>query len=162
MLSNFTAYQGRVFDVVGLRGAKPAGDVQLSQTLFGADSGGEVITGVQKLAQRWTMEFLTIIGSMKFLKGRGTDFMRKARQNRFRTEVDVFSAFAFAEVGLGKNLRKEESDDRPDDERYASSELLTVTLAEDFLALTVRVTSLAGTSRDVILPIKIVPVQITL
>ena len=52
-------YQGRRFDAAAFRGATPSGEVKLSQSLFGPDSSGEVMTGTAKLAQRFPMEFLT-------------------------------------------------------------------------------------------------------
>jgi hypothetical protein len=70
-------YVGRVFDILALRGAVTRGSVNLSQTLFDATTSGEVCTGIQKLAQRWALEFLTIRGSMGFhLANRGIDFLQ--------------------------------------------------------------------------------------
>jgi len=154
---NFQAYHGRTFDLLALRGAQPVRNVRLDQTLFGTDSGGDVCTGIQKLAQRWVLGFLTIRGTMKFLPALGTDFLREGRRGQFRTEADIVAAFGFAMVPLGKQLRNEERADQPNDERYGGAELLRVTLTGDSMSLTVRISSLAGTSREVILPISVVP-----
>lgn len=146
-------YQGRKYDLLAFRGARPVGDTLLSQTLFGIDSSGEICVGVQKLAQRWALEFMTETGSMTFRRQRGCDFMRAARQGRLRTEQDVQTEFDFANLDVQRNLVNEEYAGMPDDERFDRAELLGLGILADSLRLTVAIYSIAGDSRKVILPI---------
>ena len=165
-------YQGRRFDVLAFRGARASGEVQLSQTLFDEDtnnsifdsvSGGEVCTGTQKLAQRWALEFLTERGSMPFhMATRGSSFMRNARQGRIRTEFDVHSFFNFAAQQVQTNLINEETDEMQDDERFDRAVLTRNTIFEGALQLYVTITSLAGDTAEVILPITIIPINISI
>lgn len=155
-------YIGRRFDVLAFRGSDRSVGAA-SQTLFDGANGGEVCTGPQKLAQRWALEFLTVRGSMGFhLSSRGTDFMRWARQGLIRTEFDVRSYFNFAAQQARINLLNEELDDTPDDERLDRADLQQISLLVDGLELAAAVRSLAGESRQVILPISIVPANLTL
>lgn len=156
-------YVGRVYDILSLRGAVPRGRTVLSQTLFDVAAPGTVCTGVQKLAQRWALEFLTIRGSMGFhLQERGTDFMRIARQGAFRSELDVQTEYDFAAVQVRQNLLAEETPAMHAEDRFGTDDLQQILLGPDFLELSVTIISLAGDSRSVILPINITPTNLNL
>lgn len=146
-------YAGRQYDVLALRGATAVGSTELSQSLFDEQSNGEICVGIQKLAQRWVMEFLTELGSMRFLPNRGCRFVTDLRRGRLRRQVDVVTSFGFSAFTIAANLQQEETTDMPDDERFDKAELLDITVAQDSISLSVNVLSLAGTSRAVILPI---------
>lgn len=155
-------YLNRKFDVLAFRGAEPRGEVQLNQSLFGADVGGEVCTGAQKLAQRWALEFLTVRGSMGFhLAARGSDFLRWARQGRLRTEYDVQAYFNFTAQQVRISLLNEETESMNPEERLRRATLLRIVLFGDSLELYVNITSLAGDTRQVILPIPLTPANIS-
>jgi len=156
-------YAGRLFDVLAFRGAESRGDINLEQSLFGADVGGEVCTGIQKLAQRWLLEFMTEQGSMGFhMATRGSEFMTWARSGILRTEYDVTAYFGFAAEQTRTQLLLEEDDTMPDEERFGSVSLDEIGLAPGQLELGVTLTSRAGDSRKVILPISITPVNLSL
>lgn len=168
-MSTAADYIGRRFDVLSLRGATERGEVKLNQslfdtsarTIFDAVHGGEVCTGIQKLAQRWALEFMTERGTMGFhLRNRGSDFIKWYRSGRLRTEFDVQAYFNFAAQQVRSNLVNEEPDDMPDDERFGLANLDRLAIAAGYLSLYVTVSSVAGTSRKVILPITIVPANI--
>jgi hypothetical protein len=148
-----TDYLNRRYDILALRGGQAAGKTQLSQSLFDSDVGGEICVGIQKLVQRWVLEFLTELGSMPFKATRGTQFMRQVRQGQLRTEADVIAAFNFAAVDVRLNLVNEEYAGMPDDERMGSAELLQVAILADHLQLTMQLTSQAGTARRFIVPV---------
>lgn len=141
------------------------GPVRLTQSLFDEHSSGEICTGIQKLSQRVAIEFLTEKGSMPYLPDRGTEFMTKLRQGRLRTELDVTLEFNFAIIDIAQNLITEEATytdiPMPDDERFASAELTSIAILADFLQLTMLVTSVAGDSREVIMPISTLPIDVS-
>ena len=165
-------YINRDFDVLAFRDVQPTGEARLTQSLFNSNSartifdaeiGGEVCTGIQKLAQRWVLEFLTQRGSMGFhLATRGSDFTRWMRQGRLRTEFDVQAYFNFAAQQVRVNLINEETEDMHDEDRFSRVNLDRVVLFEGTLELYITLTSQAGESRQVILPIPIVPTNITI
>jgi hypothetical protein len=142
---------------------------KLGLELFNDETSGEITTGVQKLAQRWLLEFLTESGSMPGLPSRGTNFMRAARTGRFRIEQNVRAEFALATMQARRSLTAEEYEEMPSSERFADAQLLNVIILPGagvnaasgttavFLSLNVKIISLAGDSRDVVVPITYVP-----
>lgn len=152
-------YIGRQFDLLAFRGAERVGDVQLDQTLFGIDASGEICTGVQMLAQRWLLKFLTIRGSMTFLPNEGTTFVSQVRNGELRNEADVEAAFQVAAIQVRANMLNEETSSMHDEDRMGNATLKTIGILADWIELTVQITSLAGTSRQVILPIPYLPIK---
>lgn len=162
-------YANRKYDYLGLQNTVGPGDRRLGLELFNKETSGKLTTGVQKLAQRWLLEFMTETGSMPGLPARGTNFMRTARTGGFRTPVNVRTAFALADMLIKKNLTAEETTAMPRDERFKSAEITNVAILPGFdvsqksgstavfLTLGVKITSLAGDSREVVLPIEIMP-----
>ena len=160
---DYLALRNTTAPTVGTREKK------LGLELFNEETSGEITTGVQKLAQRWLLEFLTESGSMTGLPQRGTNFMRAARTGRFRVERNVRTEFALATMRIQQILNAEEYDDMPYSERFSDAVLLntivipgaTVNQASGttavFLSLNVRIISQAGDSREVIVPITYVP-----
>lgn len=154
-------YQNRAFDVLAVRGAAYPGSALLSQTLFGTDAAGEICTGVQKLAQRFLLEFLTEKGSLTFLPERGCAFLRLLRLGYLRTEADVAVEFNFAVLEIKQNLTGDEVATTPNDERFQNAVLDSVALDADAMTLNITITSVAGDTREVILPLALVPSPLT-
>jgi hypothetical protein len=125
--------------------------------LYDEDNSGRICTGIQKLAQRWTLEFLTETGSLPYLPDRGCDFMTVVRQGRLRTQANVIAAFNSASLLVDRNLRNEETETMPDDERFDAAELLAAAVVAGYLYLRVMIMSRAGDGRAVILPIETLP-----
>jgi len=151
-------YQNRVFDMTAFLGAKSSGDTLLTQALFTADTPGAICTGVQKLAQRWLLTFMTKEASMTFQPTLGTDFMTQASYG-FRTETDAITAFELAKLQAAQQLINEESDTWNNEDRYSVAELESVTLSTTSMFLRIKITSLAGTIREVILPVSTMPIS---
>lgn len=137
-------YIGRTIDLVHLHGDDEVKEVLLEQTLAPAGTGGSVATGIKKLIQRFVLELFTEKESMPFLAGRGSSFMIKARQGLLRSQLDVFQAFSQAEVEIRTQLRLEEQSTDPNDERYGSATLLSVSFTTSFISMTIRLTSRAA------------------
>lgn len=158
-----TQYINRKFDILAFRGATERGEVRLNQSLFDSLSAGEVCTGAQKVAQRWALEFLTPLGSMGYhLVDRGTNFLARARNGRIRTELDVQLEYSIAATLVRQQMLADETDDMADEDRFGSDALLDIILAEGRLSLKVQILTLAGETREVILPINITPVNMSL
>ena len=149
-------YAGRTVDYLAFDDAKASGDALLSQQLVKAGQSGAVITGIEKLVQRILLELLTEKGSLEYTPSRGTFFMTQLRLGTVRTSQALFGSFSAATLDIRNNLTAEESASDPKDERYGNLELLNASLLGDTATLSVRVTSLAGESRTVIYPLRIV------
>lgn len=150
-----TNYSGRKIDLLIFQGTQPAGDQKL--TLAFGDAG-EITTGIQKLAQMFTTLFLTERGSINSEPTRGTEFVTAVRRSRIRDESSLNSEFVMAAEAVRKFLALiEDEGGVPDDETFQSAVLDRFTLDEDAGQLTmfVRITSAAGSSRIVFLPIPV-------
>lgn len=146
-------YDGRSVDVCAFQGVQEAGTNRLTAELVSGDTMGTVCTGIQKLAQRWTICFLTPRGSVPYRENEGSSFLIRLRTGRIRTEVDVRQVFSAAAREVAAMLRADESEDDPLDERFESAVLDSLTITPNLLQIKVLVLSLAGTSRPVILPL---------
>jgi hypothetical protein len=143
-------YIGRKIDVLAWRGGKATGVVRLEQSLADQDSSGEICTGIQKLAQRFLIELLTEVGTIRYAPGRGTEFLRRVRQGFVRTEADLRAVFALAELAARTNLTAEEDDDDPPDERYRSAALAGVLIAPQQVTMTVQLKSRAEVAEFIV------------
>lgn len=160
-MSTAADYVDRRFDLLALRGARARGEVLLDQSIIGPQDGGEICAGVQKLAQNWAIRFLTIVGSKKFDPTFGTEFMWRVRRGGFRTEADVRSEFNFANTLVRQQLINSTPVTAPLDEQFASANLLRIVIAPELFILYVNIVSQAGDNREVLLPIGLLPVQLT-
>jgi hypothetical protein len=144
---------GRTTDILAFNGLELGHEVELEQTLAQPGGGGKVVTGVQKLVQRFLLEVLKEQGSDPY-STRGTEFMTEALSGYLNTVADVHGAFARAVLTAGINLRAEESESEPDDERFESAEILSVTLIQGTAAIWVKLLSRAGEDREAIFPVE--------
>lgn len=150
-------YAQRKYDFLGLQVAKFDREARVSLALYSEDSSGQICAGIQKLAQRWTLEFLTERGSMPGLPLRGSAFMRQVRRGELRTQLDVTQGFNDAALRIRATLQAEEYAGMPDDERLDDVELMSVIIEPGYLNLRVMINSVAGTGRAVVLPIDTLP-----
>lgn len=147
------AYAGRKFDVMAFQGVLPRGQAQLTPALALPGNSGTACTGVQKIAQRFLLEFLTERGSLRYLPERGCSFMTRLRQGRMRTATDVFVEFSLAMNQVEAALINDNADDDPDDEVFVRAELLNVALSSTTIQLRIAITTRAGTARPILLPV---------
>lgn len=129
--------------------------VQMLPGLVQPGGSGALTTGIQKLAQRFLLELLTVRGSLRYLPNRGTSFMAELRSGQLRTSSDVVAAFARAEHYAKGQLRREQAETDPADERYQQAELLSATHTGDRLSLRIRIVSDAGSDAVIIYPLRI-------
>lgn len=150
-------YANRKYDYLAFRNVAAGGDRLLDTVLYDDNDNGQICVGAQKLAQRWAIEFLTELGSLPGLPERGCLFMTNVRQGTLRTQIDVLSSFNTSGLTIQKNLRNEEYPGMPDDERFLSADLLSVSMLPGYVQLHVMINSRAGTARSLILPISTLP-----
>lgn len=150
-----TDYTGRTIDLSIFIGAKPAGEDKLTLDFT---SGGDVITGIEKMVQTFTLLFLTEQGTVEYYPTLGTPFITSVRKGFINNESDVKNQFNLA-VELIRQTMDLAADAAvpalPPDETYESAELLSFSLdkAASLLTMQIKVNSVAGSSRAVILPV---------
>jgi hypothetical protein len=159
MATTVADYVGRTFDVLALRNVQPVGAYPVDQSLFGGNvaPGGEVCTGIVKLAQWFTITLLTPKGSQQYNPNNGTTFITKLLNGSVRTETDVFIAFGFAMGDIKMLAAQSETADTPLDEQYGVAILNSVVISSGIVVLRITLTSQAGSSWKLILPIPTAP-----
>ena len=162
-------YAQRKYDYLALQNVKLKGDSLLGLELFNSQTSGKICTGIQKLAQRWLLEFLTERGTMPGFPDRGCNFMRIARQGGLRTRLNVETIFSSSDMLIRRNLLAEEYPGMPADERFGSAMLLQAAVLPGFdvnqksgtsiiyLNMRVKITSAAGEEYTVIFPVETLP-----
>jgi len=150
-------YANRKYDFLAFQNVNTLRESKLGLVLYAEDNSGKICVGIQKLAQRWTLEFLTELGSMPGLPDRGCAFLTLVRNGRLRTQLAVTQAFLDAALRIRVVLKDEEYDGMPDDERLDDVELESVAVLPGYISLRVMITSLAGDERAVIMPITTLP-----
>jgi hypothetical protein len=150
-------YANRRYDFLALQNVSRDVETKLGLELFDSAGKGQICVGIQKLAQRWLLEFLTELGSMPGLPTRGCNFMTLVRQGRIRSQSGILSAFSFAAYDVRVALSTEEDDTWPDDERISDAELLSVAFLPGYANLRVNIVSRAGAARAIILPVATLP-----
>ncbi len=148
-------YSGRLADLLMLDGASLTREQQLTQALAMPGGSGALIAGIEKLAQRFLLELLTELGSIRYLPSRGCLFLLEARRGMWRTAGDVVASFNTSLLQIKKNLVGDEVDGDPDDERFGDAELESVSLTLDLAVLRVHLISLAGDERSIVYPLRV-------
>lgn len=146
-------YKNRKYDFLAFRNVAPGKERLLGLALYSEDSSGQICVGIQKLAQRWMLEFLTEIGSLRGLPERGSSFLAALRLRNLRTTQDIVFAFQAANLEIERQLKNEEYDGMPDDEKFRTATLRNVTFYPGYLSLNVMIESVAGDARAAIVPI---------
>lgn len=155
-----TDFTGRTVDLLIFQGVQETGN-QAIATGWGV--AGELCTGVQKVAQSWTVLFLTDLGTVYQEPTRGSDFLTAVRSGRIQVDEDIPAEFGIASAQVQRTMDLDSSNADPtpeDDETLVRAELLDYDLDANaaLLRLKVRLHTLAGDSRTIFLPIP-VPVR---
>jgi hypothetical protein len=156
-VSTVLDYQNRIVDVVYLQGAEESGIQRLRQVFFAPGNGGQVHAGVEKLAHRYLLEFMTEFGSLPYQPEVGTTFITEVKAGLILSEFDLQASFSINSGRAIANMRREDTGNEDLDEQIETAELISYFLEGDLIELRVKITSLAGRSREVLLPIPVVP-----
>lgn len=149
-------YVDRTIDISCFHGAGYGTDKQVDQAIAQPGEGGEVLTGIFKLAQRFLMLLLMDKGSQQYNENAGCAFMQDARRGGWRTSTDVLQSFSFAMVDVKRQLRALQLPTDPLDEQFNSVTVLSIVLTSpDYVILRLALISQAGTKRAFIAPIPV-------
>jgi len=144
-------------DLFIFQNAKISGEA-LIHLGFDGEDGGKITSGIQKMAQTWTLLFLTELGSIQYDPTVGTDFVTNLRMGAIRDESDVQLEFGVAASSVYEQMNTAANvESMPPDELLQSSRLISFNLdrAKGLLSLYVGLTSQAGTTHDILLPIPV-------
>lgn len=116
------------------------------------DNNYKICTGIQKLAQSVVYLLLTKLGSVKGNPAQGTQFLLTV-ESGIRDESTLEAALVLAAYDIKRQLNIEITDDTPDDEILDGLTLNSMSLIGSTLSLSVTIQSVAGNSREIVIPI---------
>lgn len=155
-MSSYLDYVDRKVDLLAYDGIATTGSAPiLVQQLASESEGGKIVTGVQKLIQRFVYLLLTIRGSVAYNPLVGCDFLIDIQNGQIRGEADVRAAFSSAEADIAAQLLAMEVDEDPDDERYDSADLTYALISGDNLIMQITLTTVSGDATQFIQPLPI-------
>ena len=150
-------YSGRTTDLFIFQGAALGGDRPIYLG-FGGTTGGQVTTGIQKLSQTFAILLLTERGSVPDNPDWGTNLLAAVRTGGVRNETDVKAIVSLA-IEQSRSLLGvlAEQQTLPDDETFKTATLQSFRIDEEKSTLTlyIKVTSAAGETRDIVLPVPV-------
>lgn len=153
-------YAGRTVDLLLL---KTVLDVPVMNKRVGIDVSnvsGEpmIVTGVEKLVQRFAVAFINAMGSTKFRPNHGTNIVPQVSKglvyDMSSLEVEAAEANLLAKT---QTIEGDADEDTPDDEKLVDSEVtdLEFSRAEASIKISVRITTASGDSYTYIIPVPI-------
>ena len=155
MASRFSIdFTGRTVDLLIFQGVAPFGD-NLVRRGYGGETGGQLVTGIQKVAQTFAMLFLTQQGTVPRDLEKGTSFLQAMRSGAIQNETDLVAEFGEAVALLQQQLINAESAELPLDEQFASAELVDFTIdrLQSSISLDINIRSVAGDELEFFLPV---------
>ena len=156
-ITNFTVdYTGRTRDINIFQVANYTnGQTQTTSVVFGPVS--KYVAGVEKLVQRWAILFMTAVGSQINYPTFGTEFIEDIFPSNSSnlSKLDALHLFNFANLDVISVFTTYQANNpgAPDDEQFASAQLVGFSSTADSLNMQVAITSIAGSSLTFVLPI---------
>ena len=156
-----TDYSGRQVDVEFMQTVtKPASLIPLH--LSWQSSPPKIVTGLQKMVQRYTVCLLTRLGDVLFDQTFGTTFWSDILRGAAQNSGQIQAAMAFANADVLTQMRSEDADTTtygaiPEDERLAAAQLIGFTVDSNTgtFQLQIQLTSVQGDSYTYILPVTV-------
>jgi hypothetical protein len=124
------------------------------QQIAGPGDTGRIITGSDKLVQKYVVILMTEKGSIPYAPKRGSNFINILKMNGMYTEADFLTAFAGAQLDLSSQLKPKPTD--PSDEQFKKATVKNITITSDTISLMITIFTAAGTGIQVTVPITFV------
>lgn len=156
MERNKVDYSGRTVDLLLL---KTVSEVPAVNRRVDIDADGEpmIVTGVEKMVQRYAILFINAIGSTKFRPEHGTDVVPNVSAGLVynMATLETTAAGANIEALRQMTISDAEEAETPDDERIVDSEVTNLEFSRDRsrIRISVRLTTAAGNSYVYIIPV---------
>ena len=150
-------YAGRTVDLLLL---KTVLDVPVVNKRVGIDVSDDpmIVSGVEKMVQRYALLFITAMGSAKFRPDHGTNMIPKVAKGLVYSMATLESAAAEANLMARRQVMAGDvGEDTPDDEKLVASDVvgLEFSRAKASVMVSVRLATAAGKSYVYIIPVGI-------
>ena len=151
-------YSGRTVDLLLLKTILnvPAIGQRVQVDVSNVSGEPMVVTGVEKLAQRFFISFLNALGSTKFMDDHGTDIVPNVAKGLVYSEAALEAAAAEANlVARNQVIQADSGLDTPDDETLVSSEVIGLEFSREKsrIKISIKLTTAAGSSYTYIIPV---------
>lgn len=149
-----TDTSGHTRDIHIMQGVNPRLASSTITLSFGKVSN--FCVGIQKLVQRYTITFLTILGSQTDYTEFGTNFLSSTLASNVNpSRLDVQHIFNFANALVLEIFREYQSGntDLPLDEQIDTATLTDLSVTPGSISLRITITSLSGDVVDFIVPL---------
>lgn len=153
-------YGGRTVDLLLLKTVLGVPSVNRNVQIDVSDVSDEpmIVTGIEKLVQRYAILFLNAIGSTKFVPGHGTNLIPMASSGRIYNYATLESAAAESNLLARSRIIKSDVDgETPDDERLVKSDVVDISFSreEARAMISIRLTTAAGQSYVYVIPVNV-------
>lgn len=154
-------YADRTVDLLLL---KTILDVPIVHKRMGIDVSNAVgepmiVTGIEKMVQRFANFFITIMGSAKFRETFGTNLVDRVAHGFVYNMATLEAEAAEANMLARMQMRQadEDENDTPDDEKLARSEVVKLEFSREraLVRISVLLTTEAGESYTYIIPVPV-------
>ena len=117
------------YDVAAFQPPSVSGG-QYTAGIYAADNSGRLITGTEKIVQRFLLELMTEVGSMPFMATRGCEFIYLLKRG-FMSEADAIAAFDRSIATIRSNMQTDEDSDTDEsNEVFDTATLVSIALAK--------------------------------
>ena len=153
-------YAGRTVDLLLLKTMLDVPVVNKRVQLDVSDAVGEpmIVSGIEKMVQRFLVAFVNALGSTKFRPDHGTDIVPSAGTGLVYNMATLESATAEANMLAKRRIAIADSlEDTPDDEKLADSKVVGLEFSREKsrVKISIRLTSAAGDSYTYIIPVPV-------
>lgn len=153
-------YAGRTVDLLLLKTVLNVPAASKRVDIDVSDVSGEpmIVSGVEKMVQRYALLFLNAMGSTKFRPDHGTNLVPAVAAGRVYNMSSLESAAAEADFFARRQIVSADTyEDTPDDERLVGSKVvgLEFSRAKSRVKISVRLTTAAGDSYVYIIPVAV-------
>ena len=151
-------YSGRTVDLLLLKTILNVPAVSQRVQVDVTDVAGEpmIVTGVEKLAQRFLLSFVNALGSTKFMENHGTDIVPDVAKGMIYNESTLQTAAATANlIARTQIIKGDDGLDTPDDETLVASDVIGLEFSREKskIKISIKLTTAAGTSYVYIIPV---------
>lgn len=151
-------YAGRTVDLLLLKTvlAVPVVNKRVGIDVSNVVDEPMIVTGVEKMAQRYALAFINAIGSTKFRPNHGTEIVPRVAAGFVYSMATLESAAAEANLLAGRQIMlADENEETPDDERLVASDVTDLEFSREksMVKISVRLTTAAGDSYVYIIPV---------
>ena len=153
-------YAGRTVDLLLLKTILNVPAVNVRMNLDVSNVSGEpmIVSGVEKMVQRFAVCFINAMGSTKFRNNHGTNIVNRVGRGFVYDMSSLTTESALANlIARGQIEAADNEEETPDDERLVNSEIIDLKFIreEAKVVISIKLTTAAGRSFVYVIPVAI-------